>query len=279
MPELPEVETVRTGLEEALAGRLIEKVEMRRMSLRFAMPEDFAEFLTGRRFGAFRRRGKYLIIETGARGHLLAHLGMSGRFTVIAGDKSHAPYGKHDHVIFHIEGGGRLIYTDPRRFGVLDLVRGDDWQKHRLLAKMGIEPLGNAMNGTFLLDRARGRRTALKSFLLDQRIIAGLGNIYVCEALYRAGISPERPALSLVDEVEASQLALAIQSVLREAIAAGGSTLRDYAQSNGELGYFQHSFAVYGRGGEDCPAKGCGATIVKITQAGRSSFYCPKCQG
>ncbi len=278
MPELPEVETVRTGLEEALAGRLIEKVEMHRQSLRFAMPVDFAEFLEGNKFGAFRRRGKYLVIETGAKGHLLAHLGMSGRFTIVAGQENPEPYGRHDHVVFHMEGGARLIYTDPRRFGVLDLIRSDDWQDHRLLAKMGIEPLSNAMNGAFLLSKARGRRTPIKSFLLDQHIIAGLGNIYVCEALYRAKISPECPAFSLEDEIEADGLSQAIQAVLREAIAAGGSTLRDYAQSNGELGYFQHCFAVYGREGEACPAKGCGGIIKKITQAGRSSFYCPECQ-
>ncbi len=279
MPELPEVETVRTGLEEALAGKVIEKVEMRRKTLRFAMPDDFTGFLEGNRFGAFRRRGKYLVIAIGAKGHLLAHLGMSGRFTVVAGQESLKPYGVHDHVVFHIEGGVRLIYTDPRRFGVLDLIREDDWQDHRLLAKMGIEPLSNAMNGAFLLGKARGRRTPLKSFLLDQRIIAGLGNIYVCEALYRAKISPERSASSLEDEMEADELSRAIQGVLREAIAAGGSTLRDYAQSNGDLGYFQHSFAVYGREGETCPAKGCGGRVRKITQAGRSSFYCPECQG
>ncbi len=282
MPELPEVETVRTGLEAALAGRTVARVEMHRDKLRFALPPDFAAHLRGVRFSAFMRRGKYLVIELENKGYLLCHLGMSGRFTVLEGGASGQERGRHDHIIFHFEGGGALVYTDPRRFGLMDIIKDREWQNHRLLAAMGIEPLGNAMNGAFLAAAAKAKRTPLKSFLLDQRIIAGLGNIYVCEALYRARLSPLRPASTLARggaaQERAERLAAAIKSVLHDAIRAGGSSLRDYARSDGELGYFQHSFAVYGRGGKPCPAKGCDAMVIKITQSGRSSFYCPECQ-
>ncbi len=282
MPELPEVETVRTGLEAALSGRTIARVEMHRDKLRFPLPADFAAHLIGVRLGAFLRRGKYLLIELENKGYLLCHLGMSGRFTVLESGASGQERGRHDHIVFHFEGGAALVYTDPRRFGVMDIIRDRDWQNHRLLAAMGIEPLGNAMNGAFLAAAAKARRTPFKSFLLDQRIIAGLGNIYVCEALYRARLSPLRPASVLARggaaQARAERLAAAIKSVLHDAIKAGGSSLRDYAKSDGELGYFQHSFAVYGRSGKPCPRQGCGAMVVKVTQSGRSSFYCPECQ-
>ncbi len=286
MPELPEVETVRAGLEQALRGARIRCVEMHRTSLRFPLPEDFAAYLEGERLNAFRRRGKYLLIELENKGLLLAHLGMSGRFTVLPPELPPEQGGwsrtRHDHIIFHMQGGTRLVYTDPRRFGLMDLIRDGNWREHRLLASMGIEPLGNAMNGAFLARAAQNRRMPLKSFLLDQRIIAGLGNIYVCEALYRARLSPRRMAHTLGQGarpgLRAERLARAITQVLREAIAAGGSSLRDYAQSNGELGYFQHAFTVYGREGEPCRTKGCKARIAKITQSGRSSFFCPHCQ-
>ncbi|HHK73705.1 MAG TPA: bifunctional DNA-formamidopyrimidine glycosylase/DNA-(apurinic or apyrimidinic site) lyase [Rhizobiales bacterium] len=282
MPELPEVETVRRGLEQALAGATLEEVRLYRQKLRFALPPDFAAFLQGARFGAFRRRGKYLVIELENKGYLLAHLGMSGRFTVYPPGTGPGERGPHDHIIFLMRNGARLVYTDPRRFGIMDLIRGEDWQEHRLLASLGIEPLGNAMNAAFLSRAARDRRSPLKSFLLDQRIIAGLGNIYVCEALYRARLSPRRLALTLGrgarPGLRAERLTLSIKSVLDDAIAAGGSSLRDYAQSDGELGYFQHRFAVYGREGEPCLTKGCTARISRITQSGRSSFFCPRCQ-
>jgi len=282
MPELPEVETVRTGLEKSLSGQAIAHVEMHRSKLRFELPSDFAAYLGGATFGAFMRRGKYLIIELENKGHLLSHLGMTGSFTVFSDEAAHKERGAHDHIIFHMGDGGKVVYTDPRRFGIMDLIKDGNWQNHKLIASLGIEPLGNAMNAGFLADAARDKRTPLKSFLLDQRIIAGLGNIYVCEALYRARLSPRRAALSLgrggKPDKRAERLASAIKSVLRDAITAGGSSLRDYVQSDGELGYFQHSFAVYGRHDKPCLTKGCGAVITKITQAGRSSFFCPRCQ-
>ncbi|PLX33380.1 MAG: DNA-formamidopyrimidine glycosylase [Hyphomicrobiales bacterium] len=277
MPELPEVETVRMGLEARLKDKRVRKVVLGRSGLRFAFPDRFAERLEGAVLRHWLRRGKYLIIDMEEAGCLIAHLGMSGRFTVLEPDAPEAA-GRHDHVVITMQDGTRLIYSDPRRFGMMDLTAPGAWAGHRLLAGMGVEPLSNAFHAGALIDAARGRKTPIKAFLLDQRIIAGLGNIYVCEALYRAGIDPRRQAGALDPARELPLLAAAIPAVLREAIAAGGSSLRDYVHADGSLGYFQYGFAVYGRAGEPCRREGCGGEIARINQAGRSSFYCPACQ-
>ncbi len=278
MPELPEVETVRMGLEEKLQGKHIRDVDVRIEKLRFAFPERFAERLRGACLRRWLRRGKYIVVDMEAAGCLIAHLGMSGRFTVL--EEAAAPYvpARHDHVIFTFEDGTRLIYSDPRRFGMMDLTAPGAWAGHRLLAGMGVEPLSNGFHAGILADAASGRKSPVKAFLLDQRIIAGLGNIYVCEALYRAGIAPQRPAGSLTPDREIPALAAAIPAVLRDAIAAGGSSLKDYAHADGSLGYFQYGFAVYGRAGEPCRRAECSGQITRLVQSGRSSFYCPECQ-
>lgn len=298
MPELPEVETVRRGLEPELVGRRLVRVEQRRLDLRFPLPERFAERLVGRRITALRRRAKYLIAEIDADEMLVMHLGMSGRFTIARAPAvlangspvppdvvplETAPAARHDHIVFHTDHGSVVTYNDARRFGFMLLVDAAEIENHPLFAALGPEPLGNALNAPYLAARARGRTTDLKAFLMDQRNIAGLGNIYVCEALYRAGLSPTRSAATLAKRtsaptVRAERLVPAIVGVLNDAIAAGGSSLRDYRQTSGELGYFQHTFAVYGREGEACVTPGCTGTIRRITQAGRSTFYCPRCQ-
>ncbi len=289
MPELPEVETVRRGLAPVFEGAKITRVERRREDLRFPFPQDFVKRLTGRRVDALRRRAKYLIAELDKDEALVMHLGMSGSFRI---DK-HAPEGEfhipraqnatHDHVVFHFDNGASVTYNDPRRFGYMLLIPSSELEQHPLFAGLGVEPLGNEMNATTLANELAGRKTPLKAALLDQRNIAGLGNIYVCEALHRAGLSPLRAAGSLVNASgKASQalerLARAIREVLLEAIEAGGSSLRDHRQTDGSLGYFQHNFRVYDREGEPCPTKGCKGVIARIVQSGRSTFYCPKCQ-
>lgn len=301
MPELPEVETVRRGLEPEIVGRRLVRVEQRRPDLRFPLPEKFAERLAGRRVEALRRRAKYLVAELEGDESLIMHLGMSGRFTISPGAKAPvtaangaqdqpgvfareiAPAAKHDHVVFHTDHGAVVTYNDARRFGFMLLIAASEFDAHPLFAGLGPEPLGNELNAHYLASRALGRTIDLKAFLMDQRNIAGLGNIYVCEALYRAGLSPRRPASSLATKKSAptsraDRLVPAVVSVLNDAIAAGGSSLRDYRQATGELGYFQHTFAVYGREGESCARPGCTGTIRRITQAGRSTFYCPACQ-
>ncbi len=277
MPELPEVETVRRGLDMAARGACIVRLEQRRADLRYPLPEGFAARLTGERIHGWRRRGKYLLAELGSGDHLLVHLGMSGRFVIHAPQRPRPEPGRHDHVLFHMDNGHVLVFHDPRRFGAMDLIGKGGLARHRLLANMGIEPLEGELDGSFLMRLCRGRKAAIKSLLLDQRHLAGLGNIYVCEALHRAGIAPQRAAGTL-ETREAEQLATAIIAVLQAAIQAGGSTLRDYARPDGELGYFQFSFAVYGRTGEPCRNSGCPGVITRITQSGRSSFYCPDCQ-
>ena len=292
MPELPEVETVRRGLAPALEGRRIAHVTQRRPDLRFPLPPRFAERLTGRRISRLDRRAKYILARIepqGAAGEevLIMHLGMSGRFTI------HGPEGKrlpglfhhgmpgaerHDHIVFDMEDGTRIVYADHRRFGFMDLVAAADLETCAHLAGLGPEPLGNEFAAAILSGRLKGRRAPVKAALLDQRTVAGLGNIYVCEALWRAGISPNRSAASVAGAVRSERLAAAIRSVLLDAIAAGGSTLRDYAHTDGELGYFQHAFAVYDREGEACSKPGCGGTVKRIVQSGRSTFYCPRCQ-
>ncbi|MEP2534305.1 bifunctional DNA-formamidopyrimidine glycosylase/DNA-(apurinic or apyrimidinic site) lyase [Shimia sp.] len=282
MPELPEVETVRRGLEPAMQGAIIIHAQVNRPDLRWPFPENIAARLTGARVEALRRRSKYILVDLSTGETLLIHLGMSGRMTV-SGDPlgqfthDHPKAEKHDHVVFDMNNGARVTFNDPRRFGAMDLRPIDQIETHPLLAKLGPEPLGNGFDETYLRDRLMGRNTPIKSALLDQRIIAGLGNIYVCEALFRAGISPKRKA-GAISEARIKSLVPIIRKVLQDAIAAGGSSLRDFRQADGELGYFQHSFDVYGREDEPCRTPACTGTICRITQSGRSSYYCAQCQ-
>jgi len=294
LPELPEVETVRRGLEPVLAGHRIVRVDQRRPDLRFPFPENFAERLQGQTICTLGRRAKYLLARLSGGEVLVMHLGMSGRFTITAPCSGSAvPLGDfvydigddpaHDHVVFTLENGTTITYHDPRRFGFMLLVPEAMLEQHPLFAKLGVEPLGNELSPAYLAQKARGRKADLKAFLMDQRIIAGLGNIYACEALYRARLSPLRPAASLATTTgkptpRAERLVEAIRSVLRDAIDKGGSTLRDYRQANGAEGEFQHLFYVYGREGEPCLTPGCRGIVQRIVQAGRSTFYCAKCQ-
>lgn len=282
MPELPEVETVRRGLIPAMEGRVIMGADIRRPDLRRPFPPRMAERLTGRRVERLRRRSKYILADLDSGESLLIHLGMSGRILISGAQPGvfhhdlPAPE-KHDHVVLDIEGGGRITFNDARRFGAMDLLPTATAETHALLAGLGPEPLGNGFHADYLAGRFHGRRAPVKAALLDQRIVAGLGNIYVSEALHRAGISPRRVA----GRISAARLSILVQSirqVLDEAIAAGGSSLRDYRQADGELGYFQHAFRVYDREGTPCPTPGCNGTIRRIVQSGRSSFYCPACQ-
>lgn len=282
MPELPEVETVRRGLEPAMVGATISHAELRRPDLRWPFPPGMAERLSGQRVLGLRRRSKYILADLASGETLLIHLGMSGRMT-IAGDipgqyhRSIQPLEKHDHVVLDMDNGTRITFNDARRFGAMDLLDTARAEDHPLLVSLGPEPLGNNFDEPYLIAALRGRRTPIKSALLDQRLVAGLGNIYVCEVLHRTGISPTRRA----DRIATSRLATlvpAIRDVLLEAIEAGGSSLRDHRQTNGDLGYFQHAFRVYGREGDACTRDGCGGTIRRIVQAGRSSFHCPQCQ-
>jgi formamidopyrimidine-DNA glycosylase len=274
MPELPEVETIRRGLAVRISGRRIVRAELRRPDLRRPFPPMLARRLTGAQIGALSRRGKYILIELDETGLLLLHLGMSGRITAAGPD---IPEAKHDHVVLTLDDGTVVRFNDPRRFGTLDyLARGTE-AAHPLLAGMGPEPLEPGFDGAYLDRVLAGKLTPIKSALLDQRIVAGLGNIYVCEALYRAGVSPRRLAATVIG-ARAQRLAAAIREVLGEAIAAGGSSLRDYVQANGELGYFQHRWAVYGKEGEPCPGCTCAEGVRRIVQAGRSTFFCAKRQ-
>ena len=286
MPELPEVETVRRGLEPVLAGARLVRVEARRPDLRFPLPDGFVQRLTGARIERLERRAKYLLAPLDRGDTLVMHLGMSGRFEIAGGEATRRPgdfhYAasadpKHAHVIFETDGGVRVTYFDPRRFGYMDLIATDALAAHPWFAGLGPEPLGPDLNGKHLAAAFAGRRQSVKASLMDQRIVAGLGNIYVCEALFRAGISPLRPAGELGTRA-LNGLATAIKAVLEEAIEAGGSTLRDYAAADGSLGYFQHRFRVYGREGETCQRRGCSGVVERIVQAGRSTFYCPVCQ-
>lgn len=282
MPELPEVETVVRGLRPKLEGRVLERVEQRRPDLRFPLPQDFAGRVTGRRVERILRRAKYMLIFLDDGQVLLCHLGMSGRMTIVEpparkGGKAgtRPPLDKHDHIVFTTEAGVEVRFNDARRFGIMDLLSEDALQAHPLLRDLGPEPLGNDFNGPALAAALKGRRSPIKAALLDQRVVAGLGNIYVCEALHAAGISPRRQAYT-VQGGRAEKLAAAVRRVLTRAIQAGGSSLRDYVQADGELGYFQHEWTVYGR--EDEPCKACGAAIKRLVQSGRSTFYCPRCQ-
>jgi formamidopyrimidine-DNA glycosylase len=275
MPELPEVETVRRGLLGAMCGKLIVRADIRRPDLRWPLPPDMASRLAGKRVQILRRRSKYILADLDSSETLIIHLGMSGRILV-----SHAPHqilGKHDHVVLDMDNGARITFNDARRFGSMDLTATDCCDSHRQLANLGPEPLGNAFDGAYLVERLQGRVMPIKTALLDQRIIAGLGNIYVCEILHRTGISPKTKAGKLSVR-RVGSLVPAIRDVLNEAIRAGGSSLRDHRQTDGELGYFQHNFQVYGREGQSCVKPACTGSIRRIAQSGRSSFYCPKCQ-
>jgi formamidopyrimidine-DNA glycosylase len=275
MPELPEVETVRRGLEDRILGQRIAAAETRRETLRIPLPENFARRMTGRRFERLERRGKYILAYLDDGQVLIVHLGMSGRITL--GEAGAEAAGKHDHVIFRMADGTIATYNDPRRFGLMTLCDESEVASHRLLAAMGADPLGNAFNGPYLAARLKGKRTPIKAALLDQKVVAGLGNIYVCEALYDSRLSPKRSAHT-VQGARAERLVAAIREVLDRALRAGGSSLRDYVQASGELGYFQHQFSVYGREGEPCPNCDCQAAVQRIVQSGRSTFYCTKRQ-
>ncbi|TNF20212.1 MAG: bifunctional DNA-formamidopyrimidine glycosylase/DNA-(apurinic or apyrimidinic site) lyase [Rhodobacteraceae bacterium] len=282
MPELPEVETVRRGLAPVMEGARIAQVAVNRPDLRWPFPERMAERLTGARVMQLRRRSKYILADLDRGETLLIHLGMSGRI-LISGDAlgrfvhDHPAPEKHDHVVIDMDNGARITFNDPRRFGAMDLMASEGAEAHPLLAKLGPEPLGNDFHESYLATALKARNTPIKSALLDQKIVAGLGNIYVCEALFRVGISPQRKARNIA-VARLKTLVPAIRDVLTEAIAAGGSSLRDFRQADGELGYFQHSFDVYGREGEACRTQGCTARIARVVQSGRSSFYCPACQ-
>ncbi|MGB3627421.1 MAG: bifunctional DNA-formamidopyrimidine glycosylase/DNA-(apurinic or apyrimidinic site) lyase [Henriciella sp.] len=281
MPELPEVETVRRGLSPVMDGRTILSVQLNRPDLRFPLPAQFADRLSGARIDRLGRRSKFLVAELSSGDALIMHLGMSGRFTITdsgqLGEFHHevAPDPKHDHVIFHMEGGQTVTYNDPRRFGFMELWPLAQMETYPRLAGLGPEPLSNTFSHAWLNEALKGKTGPIKSVLLDQRTIAGLGNIYVCEALYRAKISPRRRANTVPGE-RAARLTRAINDVIAEAIEAGGSSISDFKAATGELGYFQHTFAVYDREGEPC--KTCGAPIRRIVQSGRSSFYCGSCQ-
>jgi formamidopyrimidine-DNA glycosylase len=294
MPELPEVETVRRGLQPAMEGARIVRVETRRPDLRFPFPDRFAERLEGRRIISLGRRAKYLTAHIEDAPVLICHLGMSGSFRVETDDQEQLPgdfhherpkAAAHDHVVFHLEPPKgeptRIVFNDPRRFGFM--LFAENGAEHPMLAGLGVEPTGNALDGKLLAELFRDRRSPLKAALLDQRLIAGLGNIYVSEALWRAGLSPLRIAGTIAKPgkkaAEASErLASSIRSVIADAIEAGGSSLRDYVHADGSLGYFQHSFSVYDREGEPCRTPGCKGHIERIVQSGRSTFYCPRCQ-
>jgi len=300
MPELPEVETVRRGLLPVLEGKRIARLDQNRKDLRFPLPLDFAARVRGRKVERLERRAKYLLAHLSGGDVLVMHLGMTGRFTVhVPMSGVHVPMSgarrvgkyvhevggdvKHDHVVFHMEQGATVTYNDARRFGFMLLIPEAELEEHPLMHGLGVEPLGPDLTPEHLARRAVGKKVDLKAFLSDQRIVAGLGNIYVCEALFRAGLSPTRKAATIATRTgrltaRAEKLVTAIRTVLNDAVAAGGSSLRDYRRADGALGEFQHAFAVYGREGKPCGREGCRGTVRRIVQGGRSTFYCPRCQ-
>ncbi len=292
MPELPEVETVRRGLAPVMQGARFTKVEAHRGDLRWPLPKDFAQRLEGQTVERLERRAKYLLADLSSGEVLIMHLGMSGSFRVAQPDGVHTPGGyyrahprhsAHDHVRFHMSSGALISFNDPRRFGMMKLVRRADLESEPLLHALGPEPLAEEFDSTVLARLCRGKRTSLKAALSDQKIVAGLGNIYVCEALHRARVSPKRRASSIATRSgrpteRAGMLVEAIKAVLRAAIQAGGSSLRDHRRTDGALGDFQHDFRVYDRAGKPCPRPGCRGTIKRIVQTGRSTFFCPLCQ-
>ena len=284
MPELPEVETVRRGLAPALVGKRIARARTRRADLRFPFPKRFAARLSGRRVDALERRAKYMLARLDDGNVWITHLGMTGRWSITGAKRqpgdfyySEPPDPTHTHVVIEMEQGARLEFNDPRRFGYMDLIAEDALEKHPWFKGMGPEPLGNEFHLPYLRKALAGKKTSIKAALLDQRIVAGLGNIYVVEALHRAGIPPTKEA-GRIAAVRLERLYHAIRAVLEEAIEAGGSTISDYAGANGEQGGFQHRFRVYDREGEKCVKPNCGGAIVRETHGGRSSFWCPRCQ-
>jgi formamidopyrimidine-DNA glycosylase len=292
MPELPEVETVRRGLQPVMEGAKIVKAEARRKDLRFPFQKDFTARLQGQIVTGLGRRAKYLMADLGSGDVLLMHLGMSGSFRVLQQGEAktpgefHHPRGKdsaHDHVVFHMSSGADVVFNDPRRFGYMKIIARNALDDEPLLKGLGPEPLGNEFDAKMLARACVNKKTSLKAALLDQRVVAGLGNIYVCEALFRARLSPRRLAATLATKAgepadHAKRLVEAIHAVLNQAIKAGGSSLRDHRQTSGELGYFQHSFQVYDREGERCESANCSGIVRRFTQNGRSTFWCPKCQ-
>lgn len=292
MPELPEVETVRRGLQPAMEGAVIVRAETRRGDLRFPFQPDFSARLDGQTVVSLGRRAKYLQADLSSGDVLLMHLGMSGSFRVVSNAAVTTPGGfhhprgddrTHDHVLFHMSNGAMIVFNDPRRFGYMKVLARADMASDPLLKDIGPEPLGNEFDAAMLAGACAGKKTSLKAALLDQRVVAGLGNIYVCEALFRSRLSPRRLAATLSTKKSAPtghavRLVEAIHAVLHQAIAAGGSSLRDHRQTSGELGYFQHSFQVYDREGESCSTGGCAGIVKRFVQNGRSTFWCPKCQ-
>jgi len=287
MPELPEVETVRRGLIPVMEGERIVKAIQNRPDLRWPLPERFVERLTGKRIERIGRRGKYLLLDLDSGETLIVHLGMSGRFllhtndSIREGAEFHQTVGsdssKHDHVVLEIEGGSRAVFNDARRFGAMDLWPTETIETHKFLSGMGPEPLSNGFSAAYLAEAFANRKTSLKAALLDQKRIAGLGNIYVCEALFAAKLSPTRSAGSLSAK-DCARLAKSIRDVLETAIDAGGSSLRDFHGASGELGYFQHAFKVYDREDEQCTRRGCSGSIIRLVQSARSTYYCATCQ-
>ncbi|WP_114008139.1 bifunctional DNA-formamidopyrimidine glycosylase/DNA-(apurinic or apyrimidinic site) lyase [Cohaesibacter intestini] len=294
MPELPEVETVRRGLAPVMEGVTIRQADVRRKNLRFDFPDQLAERLQGRQVISLGRRSKYLLADLDDAQVLVMHLGMSGSFRVVEAEDAHligkesfhrarGKLPQHDHVVLHLTSGASVLYNDPRRFGFFDLIPRAVLAEHPYFAKLGVEPVGNMLDAAYLAARFSGKKTPLKTALLDQHIIAGLGNIYVCEALYRSGLDPKRAAGSLVTKAGKASAKLQlltdeIRATIAEAIEAGGSTLRDHTRADGSLGYFQHRFKVYDREGDPCQNEACSGTIERFTQSGRSTFFCPKCQ-
>ena len=294
MPELPEVETVRRGLAPTLEGAVVKEVELRRPDLRFPLPADMPAQLVGRKIIAVGRRAKYLLFQMDGAPVLICHLGMTGSFRIEDADTQHTPgtfhherskLDAHDHVVFGVRTAdgaeARVVFNDPRRFGFMLFANPDG--THPMLDGLGVEPTGNALDGRMLASLFAGRAAPLKAALLDQRLVAGLGNIYVAEALWRAGLSPRRAAGSIASRTEGAtlrseRLAVAIRNVISDAIEAGGSSLRDYMHVDGSLGYFQHRFSVYDREGQPCSKPGCAGTVRRIVQSGRSTFFCSLCQ-
>ena len=292
MPELPEVETVRRGLQPVMEGARFVRVEARRPDLRLPLPRDFVKRLEGQTVTGLGRRAKYLTADLGSGDVLLMHLGMSGSFRVSHDEKKATPgefhhprsaAPAHDHVVFHMSSGATVTFNDPRRFGLMLIVPRSELAAHRLMREVGPEPLGNTFDANLLAAACAGKKTNLKAALLDQTVVAGLGNIYVCEALHRELQSPKRRASTIATRTggptaRSTALVDAIKAVLNDAIQAGGSSLRDHRRTDGELGYFQHHFRVYDREGEPCVTPGCGGTVRRIVQSGRSTYFCPKCQ-
>jgi formamidopyrimidine-DNA glycosylase len=292
MPELPEVETVRRGLVPVMEAATVERLEARRADLRWPLPEQFAERMKGRKINRLRRRAKYLLADLDRGETLIMHLGMSGSFRVLLGNQETSPgefmyprsvASSHDHVVFHMSPRATVTFNDPRRFGAMLMSETAQLADHPLFKGLGPEPLGEELNADYLARKCAGRKTSLKAALLDQRIVAGLGNIYVSEALHLAHLSPKKAAAVLAgrkgEPTDAAKLLVpAIKKVIAAAIEAGGSSLRDHRKTDGELGMFQHRFRVYDREGTKCPTRGCKGTIRQIVQNARSTYYCPVCQ-